>query len=142
MATKVNHYLNFPGNTEKAFNFYKSVFGGEFLNVTRFKDLPMEGIDLSEEDENKIMHISLPVGNAVLMATDAQESMGMKVIPGNNHYVSLHPDSKEEADRLFKGLSAGGEVDVEMADQSWGDYFGSFRDKFGVSWMINHEYPK
>lgn len=139
----INPYLNFPGNTEEAFNFYKSAFGGEFMSVVRFKDMPMEGVNIPKGDENKIMHISLPIGNGnVLMATDTLESLGQKLTAGNNVYISLHPESKEEADRLFKALSAGGNIEMPMADQVWGDYFGSFNDKFGVRWMINYSYPK
>ncbi len=140
--TKINTYLNFAGNTEEAFNFYKSVFGGEFSSVVRFKDFPMKGVKIPKGDENKIMHICLPIGNDMLMATDAPESMGFKVNFGNNSYISIHPDSKEEADRIFKALSAGGKVEMPIADQPWGDYFGSFKDKFGVLWMVNYSYPK
>lgn len=136
---KVNIYLNFQGNTEEAFNFYKSIFGGEFTSVVRFKDVPMEGINLPEEDKNKIMHISLPLGNdLILMGTDALESIGQKLIFGNNFSISVHPDGKEEADRLFYALAEGGTIEMPIADQFWGDYFGSVRDKFGVQWMINY----
>lgn len=140
--TKINIYLDFPGNAEEAFNFYKSIFGGEFSSLVRFKDMPMEGVNIPKEDEDKIMHISLPIGNDVLMATDAPESMGFKVNFGNNVYISVHPDSKEEADRIYKALSAGGTIEMSIADQPWGDYFGSFKDKFGVRWMVNYHYPK
>jgi len=140
--TKLNTYLNFPGNTEEAFHFYKSVFGGEFNSVVRFKDMPMEGVKLSKEDENKIMHIGLPIGDQVLMATDALESMGFKVNMGNNSYIMIQVDTKEEADRIFNALSAGGKVEMAMADQPWGDYYGSFWDKFGVGWMVDYGYPK
>ncbi len=139
---KLNPYLNFAGNTEEAFNFYKSVFGGEFSAVVRFKDVPMEGVNLPKEDENKIMHISLPIGNDVLMASDAPESMGFTVHFGNNAYISIHPDSKEEADRIFTALSEGGEIEMPIADQMWGDYYGSLKDKFGVQWMVNYTYPQ
>ncbi|HEX9739174.1 MAG TPA: VOC family protein [Ignavibacteriaceae bacterium] len=139
----INPYLNFAGNTEEAFNFYKTAFGGEFTSVVRFKDMPIEGINLPKDDENKIMHISLPIGNGnVLMATDTLESLGQKLTFGNNAYLSLHPDSKEEADRIFSALSAGGKVEMPMADQPWGDYYGSLKDKFGVQWMINYHYPE
>ena len=141
--TKLNIYLNFAGNTEKAFNFYKSVFGGEFTLLIRFKDMPMEGVNIPKEDENKIMHISLPVGkDNVLMATDILESLGMELKQGNNVHVSVHPDSKEEADRIFNALSAGGTIEMPISDQMWGDYYGSFKDKFGVWWTINYTYPK
>lgn len=139
---KLHTYLNFPGNTEEAFNFYKSVFGGEFNSVVRFKDLPMPGVQLSDEDANKIMHIGLPVGPSLIMATDALESMGFKVVPGNNSYIMVEVDSKAEADRIFNALSAGGKVEMAMADQPWGDYYGSFRDKYGIGWMVDYGYPK
>ena len=141
--TKLNPYLNFAGNAEDAFNFYRSVFGGEFTAVVRFKDMPMEGVTIPPADESKIMHISLPIGgDDVLMASDALESLGMQVVQGNNNYISVHPESKGEADRIFAGLSAGGKVEMAIADQPWGDYFGSFTDRFGVNWMINYTYPK
>ena len=137
--TKFNFYLNFAGNTEDAFNFYKSVFGGEFVSVVRFKDMPMEGVSISKEDADKIMHIGLPLGkDQMLMGTDVLESLGHKLIPGNNIHISVHPDSKEEADRLFNALSKGGKVQMPMANQLWGDYYGDFQDKFGVHWMINY----
>ncbi len=141
--TKLNIYLNFAGNTEEAFNFYKSVFGGEFSSVVRFKDMPMEGVNIPKEDENKIMHISLPVGrDNVLMATDILESLGQKLMQGNNFYISVHPESKEEAERIFNALSAGGTIEMPIADQPWGDYYGSFKDKFRVQWMVIYTYPK
>jgi len=139
---KLETYLNFNGNTEEAFEFYKSVFGGEFSSLVRFKDMPMEGVTLQEADANKIMHISLPIGSNSLMATDSLESMGMKLIQGNNFYIFIVPESKKEADRIFAALSAGGEIEMAMADQPWGDYYGSFRDKFGVMWIIDIEIPK
>lgn len=135
--TKINVYLNFPGNTEEAFNFYKAVFGGE-LQVFRFKDMPMEGVSLSEEDANKIMHVSLPIGDDVLMGTDALASMGQDLRVGNNVSISVSPDSRAEADRIFNALSAGGEVEMPMGDQMWGDYYGSCRDKYGIQWMVNY----
>lgn len=140
---KLNAYLNFPGNTEEAFNFYKSVFGGEFTSVVRFKDMPMEGVKIPKQDENKIMHIGLPISNdQVLMATDVLQSLGQKLVVGNNVHISIHPDSKVEADRIFAALSAGGTMEMPIADQPWGDYYGSFKDKFGVHWMVNYTYPK
>lgn len=96
----------------------------------------MPGNDLPEEDQDKIMHIALPVGSSHLMGTDALESLGQKVNFGNNSYICIQPDSKEEADRIFKALSEGGEIEMPLEDQEWGDYFGSFTDKFGVQWMI------
>jgi PhnB protein len=134
----VNPYLNFQGNTEEAFNFYKSVFGGEFVSVVRFKDMNQDG-KISAEDENKIMHIALPIGKTtLLMATDSLESMGQKVNMGNNSYLNVGTATKEEADRLFNELSAGGKVEMPMADMPWGDYFGAFADKFGLQWMITY----
>ena len=141
--TKLNTYLNFAGNAEEAFKFYKSVFGGEFTSVVRFKDMPMEGVSIPKKDENKILHIALPVGKEdVLMASDTLESLGHKLNSGNNVYISIHPDSKAEADRLFKALSAGGTVEMPIANQPWGDYYGSFKDKFGVLWMVNYSPPR
>jgi PhnB protein len=141
--TKLNPYLNFAGNTEEAFNFYKSVFGGEFTSVVRFKDMPMEGVHIPKEDENKIMHIGLPIGkDNLLMASDTLESLGQKLTQGNNVYISIHPESKEEADRIFNALSVGGTIEMPIADQPWGDYYGSFKDKFGVQWMVHYSYPQ
>lgn len=134
---KVNPYLNFDGQAEEAFNFYKSVFGGEFSGIMKMKEAPGTE-NLSEEEQNRVMHVSLPIGkDIVLMASDILPSMGHKLVKGNNNYISLHSGSKEEADRLFKGLSADGDIEMPMEDQFWGDYFGSFTDKFGICWMIN-----
>ncbi len=131
----INPYLNFNGTAEEAFRFYQSVLGGE-LFIQKMKDAPgME--QLSEAEQNLTMHVSLPVGNNVLMASDCVESMGHKLSVGNNNYISLSPDSREEADRIFNALSEGGEIEMPMADMFWGDYFGSFADKFGTRWMIN-----
>jgi len=141
--TKLHTYLNFAGDTEEAFNFYKSVFGGEFTSVVRFKDMPMEGVNIPNEDKNKIMHIGLPIGkDNILMASDTLESLGQKLTQGNNVYISIHPESKEEADRIFYALSAGGTVEMPIADQVWGDYYGSFMDKFGAQWMVNYSHPE
>ena len=140
--TKLNAYLNFSGNAEEAFKFYRSVFGGEFGNVTRFKDLPMQGVTLRKEDENKLMHISLPIGkDDVLMASDVLESRGHELAVGNNVSISIFPESKEEADRIFKGVSAGGTIEMPLGDQPWGDYYGGLIDKFGIHWMIDYTYP-
>lgn len=140
---KLNPYLNFNGYTEEAFTFYKSVFGGEFSSLVRFKDMPMQGVTIRKEDENKLMHIALPIGpDNILMASDVLESLGHKIQLGNNIYVSVHPDSKEEADRIFAGLSADGTIEMAISTQPWGDYYGSFKDKFGVQWMVNYSPPK
>ncbi|MBI5473819.1 MAG: VOC family protein [Ignavibacteriae bacterium] len=134
----LNPYLNFAGNTEEAFKFYKSVFGGEFLNVTRFKDMPPDAPKAAENEREMIMHIALPIGKGnVLMGTDTLESMGHKLTVGNNFSITIKPESREEADKLFKGLSEGGTVAMPMADAFWGAYFGMFTDKFGIQWMIN-----
>jgi PhnB protein len=139
---KLNTYLNFAGNAEEAFNFYKSVFGGEFRSIIRFKDMPLPGIKISGEAENKIMHISLPVGKEdVLMASDALESNGQKLVAGNNVSISIFPHSKEEADILFNALSAGGVIQMPIANQMWGDYYCGLKDKFGVQWMVDYIYP-
>ena len=134
---KLNPYLNFNGNAEEAFRFYQSVFGGE-LFIQKMKDAP--GCEnLPENEKNYAMHVSLPIGDGQsIMASDCLESMGHKLNIGNNNYISLSVDSREDADRIFNGLSAGGEIEMPMEDMFWGDYFGSFKDKFGVCWMINH----
>lgn len=140
---KLNVYLNFAGRAEEAFAFYRSVFGGELSAAVRFKDMPMEGVKIPKEDEDKIMHIALPLGHDdVLMASDTLESLGMKLNPGNNVYLSAHAESKAEADGIFGALSAGGAVEMPLADQPWGDYYGSLKDKFGVWWMVSYSYPK
>ena len=141
--TKLHSYLNFAGNAQEAFDLYKSVFGGEFSSVVRFKDFPMEGVTVPEEDEDKIMHIGLPIGeDNVLMARDILESLGQQLVQGNNVYVSVHPTSRKEADRIFDALSEGAEIEMPIADQAWGDYYGSLKDKFGVQWMVNHGPPR
>ena len=140
MAT-VSTYLNFPSNTEEAFNFYRSIFGGEFSGqIMRFKDLPpMDGMPpLDESAKDLVMHMELPIlGGHLLMGTDAVESMGFTVKPGNNVYINLQPDTRAETKRLFDGLSAGGKVEMELQDMFWGDYYGSCFDKFGIGWMFN-----
>jgi len=140
MAT-VNTYLNFTRNTEEAFNFYKSVFGGEFVGgISRFRDIPPGNgaPQIPEKDKDLVMHIALPILNGhVLMGTDAPESMGFKVNFGNNVYISLHPDTRTETNHLFKTLSTGGTVEMELQDMFWGDYYGSCKDKYGVQWMFN-----
>ena len=137
----VSTYLNFSGNTEEAFNFYRSIFGGEFLNpVYRFGDIPpADGMPpVPEADKNLVMHVALTIlGGHVLMGTDAPESMGFKLKMGNNVYINLEPDTREETERLFKALSAGGTVEQELQDMFWGAYYGSCQDKFGVRWMFN-----
>jgi PhnB protein len=139
---RVSTYLNFSSKTEEAFNFYKSVFGGEFggNGIARFGDMPpMEGNPpLSESDKNLVMHIELPIlGGHVLMGTDAPESMGFQVNTGNNVHINLEPDTRAETKKLFDGLSSGGKVTMELQDMFWGAYFGSCTDKYGIQWMFN-----
>jgi PhnB protein len=139
---KMNPYLNFDGTAEEAFNFYKSVFGGEFRAIHKMVDMP-HADQLPENEKNRIMHIALPIDeHTVLMASDIMPSAGHKLDVGNNVYISLHPQNREEADHLFNGLSAGGIVEMAMADMFWGAYFGSFKDKYGVLWMINFEHQQ
>jgi PhnB protein len=142
-VTKLHSYLNFAGDAQEAFDLYKSVFGGEFASVVRFKDFPMEGATIPKEDEDKLMHIALPIGeDNVLMASDVLESFGQRLVQGNNVYVSVHPTSREEADRIFNALSEGAEIEMPIADQAWGDYYGALKDKFGVQWMVNYSPPR
>jgi len=134
---KVHPYLNFDGNAEEAFDFYKSVFGGEFMSHIKMKDGPDSG-NLSREDQNRTMHISLPIAkDTILMASDVIESSGQSLETGNNMHIMLCPISKEEADRLFDELSKGGDIEMHLDEQFWGDYYGSFTDKFGVKWMVS-----
>ena len=138
----VGTYLNFNGNTEEVFNFYKSVFGGEFVVLQRFKDAPQMG-PVSEADMDKVMHVSMPIaGGHMLMGSDMLESMGHKHIAGNNFSISLNADSEAEADELFNGLSVDGNVTMALQKTFWGAYFGMWTDKFGIQWMINYDYPK
>ena len=141
---QVSTYLNFERSTEEAFNFYKSVFGTEFTGeIMRYGDVPVpEGQPApSDEDKQLVMNVALPIlGGHLLMGTDAPESvMGKKLSQGNNVYISLHPDTRGEADTLFAALSAGGDAQIPMQEMFWGDYFGTLIDKFGVHWMINSE---
>jgi PhnB protein len=141
MAT-LNPYLNFQGNTEEAFNFYKSVFGGEFIAVMRLKDTP-EADKVPAHEQDKIMHMALPIGKGnILMGTDMLESMGQTLQAGNNLSLSVNVDSEGEADKLFHGLAAGGQVTMPLEKTFWGDYFGMLTDQFGIQWMISYEYPK
>jgi len=134
----INPYLNFPGNTEEAFNFYRSIFGGEFAGLTRFNDT-QDGSKLNAKEKEMLMHISLPVGKGnTLMATDALESMGHKLNTGNNFSLSVETESKEEADKIFKGLSKGGKITMPQAETFWGSYFGMVNDKFGIQWMVGY----
>ncbi|GAB4458495.1 MAG: VOC family protein [Anaerolineae bacterium] len=136
----LNPYLNFGGNCEEAFKFYRSVFGGEFLGLMRFKEMP-GGEPLPDSEANKVMHVSLPIGPTTLMGSDRPAVMGPLVV-GNNSHISINAESEAEATDLFNGLSAGGQVTMPLAKAFWGDLFGMCTDRFGVSWMISCEYPK
>ncbi len=137
----INPHINFNGNAEEAFNFYKSVFGGEFAKIMRFKDMSSPEYPVAEKEANKIMHIALPIGKNILMANDVPESMGRVNENENRSKISVSAESKEEADKIFSGLSAGGNIEVPIADSPWGSYFGMFRDKFGIEWMVDFD-PK
>lgn len=138
----INPHINFNGNAEEAFMFYKSVFGGEFARITRFKDIASPEMPIAEKDENKIMHIALPIGKSnVLMANDVPEFMGKVNEEEHRSKIVISAESKEEADHLFNGLSAGGKIEVPIADSPWGSYFGMFRDKYGIEWMVDYD-PK
>lgn len=131
----LNPYLNFDGNAEEAFRFYQSVFGGE-LFVQKMDNVP--GMEIPDNEKDRVLHVALPIGQGqFLMASDCLPSQGQVLSVGNNNYISITADSRKEADRLFDSLSAGGEVEMPMEDMFWGDYFGSFKDKFGICWMIS-----
>ena len=135
--TTINPWINFNGNAEEAFTFYRSVFGGEFTKIIRFKDIASSEFPVSEIEAEKIMLIALPIGkNNVLLANDVPTSMGKVNENENRSKISISTESKEEADKLFNGLSAGGKLEVPMDDSSWGSYFGMFRDKYGIEWII------
>ena len=135
----INPHINFNGNAEEAFNFYKSVFGGEFAKIMRFKNLESPEVPVAENDANKIMLIALPIGKNFLMANDVPESMGRVNEKENRSKIFISAESKEEADKLFNGLSAGGTIEEDMGDSPWGSYFGMFRDKFGIEWMVEFD---
>jgi PhnB protein len=138
MAT-IHPHINFNGNAEEAFNFYKSVFGGEFAQVMRFKDLQNPELTLSESEADKIMHISLTIGGNLLMGNDVPEHMGRTNEHENRSKIVITAESKEEADKLFNGLSAGGQVEMPIGESPWGSYFAMFRDKYGIEWMVNFD---
>lgn len=135
MAT-INPYINFNGNAEEAFTFYKSVFGGEFTEIMRFKDLSSPEFPVPENEADKIMRIVLPVGKSILIANDVPESLGRVNENENRSKISISAESKEEADRLFNGLSEDGEVEMPIGDSPWGSYFGMLRDKYGIEWTV------
>ena len=142
----VNPYLNFAGNTEEAFLFYQSVFGGEFIGgISRFGEIPAsEGMPpMPEEARNLVMHIALPiVGNCILMGSDAPPSMGFQVTHGNSVYICLSPDSRSQTEELFAKLAVDGKIEQPLQDMFWGALYGSLRDRFGLHWMFNYSEPK
>lgn len=135
----INPHINFNGNAEEAFDFYRSVFGGEFAKIMRFKDLASDDFPVAENEANKIMHIALPIGHSILMANDVPESMGRTNENENRSKIVISAESKEEADKLFSGLSADGQIEMPISDSPWGSYFGMFRDKYGVEWMVDYD---
>lgn len=136
----INPHINFNGNAEEAFTFYKSVFGGEFTRIIRFKDISGPEFSVAEKEENKIMHIALPIGkNNMLIANDVPEFMGRVNENENRSKISISAESKEEADKLFNGLSAGGTIEVPITDSPWDSYFGMFRDKYGIEWIVEFD---
>jgi PhnB protein len=134
---RIDPHINFNGNAEEAFTFYKSVFGGEFTQITRFKDMPGNGFPMAEHEANRIMHIALSIGSNLLMGNDVPEFMGRTNEHENRSKICISTDSKEEADKLFTGLSQGGQIEMPIADSPWGAYFGMFRDKYGIEWMVS-----
>jgi len=135
----INPHINFNGNAEEAFTFYKSVFGGSFANIVRFKEMANPGVPIAEEEGNKLMHIALPIGQNVLMGNDVPSFMGRVNEQENRSKISIGAESKEEADRLFNGLSEGGSVEVPMDNSPWGSYFGMFRDKYDIEWIVDFD---
>lgn len=136
---RINPHINFNGNAEEAFNFYRSVFGGAFATIVRFKDIPNTEFTIPEHEADKIMHIALPIGQNMLLGNDVPEQMGPTNENENRSKISISAESKDEAHKLFMGLSAGGQVEVPLADSPWGSYFGMFRDKYGIEWMVVSE---
>ncbi|WP_339864174.1 VOC family protein [uncultured Algoriphagus sp.] len=135
----INPYINFNGNAEEAFNFYKSVFGGEFANITRFKDMDIPGNPIAEYEKEKIMHIALPIGPNILMGNDVPERMGKVNENEHRSKISIAAESKEEAERIFNELTVGGTIEVPLDESPWGSYFGMFRDKYGIEWMVDFD---
>lgn len=135
----INPHINFNGNAEEAFTFYKSAFGGEFAKIVRFKDLKSDEFPIAEHEENKVMHITLPIGKNILMGNDVPEFMGKTNENENRSKISISAESKEEAEKLFYGLSAGGKIEVPISESPWGSYFGMFRDKYGIEWMVDYD---
>jgi PhnB protein len=135
----INPHINFNGNAEEAFLFYQSVFGGEFANITRFKDMAGEAFPVAPHEENKIMHIALPIGESVLMANDVPEILGRTNERENRSKIVVSAESKEEAEKIYEGLSEGGEIEMPLDESPWGSYFAMFRDKYGIEWMLDYD---
>ena len=133
----INRHINFNGNAEEAFTFYKSVFGGEFTKIVRFKDISSPDFPVPENEANKIMHIALPIGKNSLMANDVPEIMGKTNENENRSKIFINAESREEADKLFNRLSVGGQIEGPIGDSPWGSYFGCFRDKYGIEWIVD-----
>lgn len=143
MAT-TNTYLNFNGNCKEAFDFYKSVFGGEFTHISKFGEMPKSNdYSIPESDENKIMHVSFPIGSSILMGSDTGGDWAPTFVQGNNFSISVTPDSKQEAESIFNALSDEGQITTPLHNTFWGAYFGMLTDKFGINWMVNfQEHPQ
>jgi PhnB protein len=135
----INPYINFNGNAEEAFNFYKSVFGGEFETIIRFKDLKSAEFPVPENEANKIMRITLPIGGNTLIANDVPESIGPVNEQENRSKISVSTESRAEADKIFAGLTPGGTIEMPLGDSPWGTYFGMFRDKYGIEWTVEYK---
>jgi PhnB protein len=133
----INPHINFNGNAEEAFNFYKSVFGGEFVRIIRFKEMSSAEYPVPDNEADKIMNIALPIGQNILMGNDVPESMGPVNENENRSKIAISAESRDEADKLFNGLSAGGSIEYPIGDSPWGSYFGMFRDKYGIEWMVD-----
>jgi PhnB protein len=137
----ISPYLNFNGTTEEAFDFYRSVFGGEFSAKTRYRDMP-DGDKLPENEKDRIMHMALPLKNGALYGSDSLDSRGPRITAGNSVYIMIAPESEEEARNIYEALSAGGEIEMALSKMFWGDLYASFKDRYGIWWMIDYEYPK
>ena len=135
----INPHINFNGNAEEAFHFYQSVFGGAFTQIIRFKDLESPEYPVAEKEAKKIMHIALPIGNSVLMGNDVPEILGHVDENENRSKIVITAESREEADHLFNGLTVGGTIEYPMSESPWGSYFGMFRDKYGIEWMVEFD---
>ncbi len=136
---QINPHINFNGNAEEAFNFYKSVFGGEFSKVMRFKEMASDEFPVPENEANKIMLIALPIGKSFLLANDVPESMGRTNENENRSKISINAESKEEAEKIYNGLSVGAEIEYPLTEGPWGSYFAMFRDKYGIEWMLEYD---